>query len=188
MSSINTKYANDLDDSPNCQNKRGRVQFAFFHDGSDRAMLRAQLSDALKAAMKAHDAARVSTVRMILAGLKDRDIAARGKGNATGIADAEIQQLLQGMVKQRRESMALYEQGKRPELVAKEDAEIAIIESFMPKQLSEAELEAAVADAIAATGAQAAKDMGRVMAALREKHAGQIDMAKAGAAAKRKLA
>lgn len=150
-------------------------------------MLRAQLNDALKTAMKAHDARAVSTVRMILAGLKDRDIAARGKGNASGISEAEIQQMLQSMVKQRRESMALYEQGNRPELVAQEQAEIAIIEGFMPKQLSDSEIEQAVADAIAATGAQAAKDMGRVMALLREKHAGQLDFAKAGAAAKRKL-
>jgi len=150
-------------------------------------MLREQLSDALKTAMKAHDARAVSTVRMILAGLKDRDIAARGKGNAAGISDAEIQLLLQSMVKQRRESMVLYEQGNRPELVAQEQAEIGVIEGFMPKQLSDAELDEAVAAAIAATGAQAAKDMGRVMAALREKHAGQIDMAKAGGVAKRKL-
>src|ERR1700688_3909778 len=150
-------------------------------------MLRARLSDALKTAMKAHDALTVSTVRMILAGLKDRDIAARGKGNPDGISDAEIQQLLQSMVKQRRESMVMYEQGNRPELVAQEGAEIAVIEGFMPKQLSDAALEEAVVAAIAATGAQAAKDMGRVMAALRDKHAGQMDFGKAGAVAKKKL-
>jgi uncharacterized protein YqeY len=150
-------------------------------------MLRGQLNEALKTAMKAKDARGVSTLRMVLAALKDRDIAARGKGNADGISDPEIQQLLQSMVKQRRESMVLYEQGNRPELVAQEGEEIAIIEGFMPKQLSEPELEAAVAAAIASTGAQSAKDMGRVMAALREKHAGQIDMAKAGGVAKRKL-
>jgi uncharacterized protein len=91
------------------------------------------------------------------------------------------------MVKQRRESMALYEQGRRPELAAQEAAEIAIIESFLPKQLSDAELEAAVKEAIAATGAASAKDMGRVMAALREKHAGQMDFAKASGAAKKLL-
>src|ERR1700722_20735009 len=142
-------------------------------------MLRARLSDALKTAMKAHEARPVSTVRMILAGLKDRDIAARGKGNPDGIGDAEIQQMLQSMVKQRRESMVLYEQGNRPELVEQEGGEIAIIESFMPKQLSDAELEEAVIAAIAATGAQAAKDMGRVMAALRETHAGRMDFGKA---------
>ena len=150
-------------------------------------MLRGQLNEALKTAMKAHDARAVSTLRMILAALKDRDIAARGKGNAAGIGDPEIQQLFQSMVKQRRESMALYQQGNRPELAEQEGAEITVIETFMPKQLSDAELETAVAAAIAATGAQSAKDMGRVMAALREKHAGQIDMAKAGGVAKRKL-
>src|SRR5579883_1427921 len=143
-------------------------------------MLRAQLNDALKAAMKAHDARAVSTLRMVLAKLKDQDIAARAKGNMSGIGDAEIQQMLQAMVKQRRESIALYKQGNRPELVEQEEGEIAVIERFMPKQL-------AVADAIAATGAKSAKDMGRVMAVLREKHAGQIDMAKAGAAAKARL-
>jgi uncharacterized protein YqeY len=150
-------------------------------------MLRARFSDALKTAMKAQDQRTVSTVRMILAGLKDRDIAARGKGNADGINDAEIQQMLQGMVKQRRESIVLYQQGNRPELAEQEGAEITIIETFMPKQLSDAELETAVAAAIAATGAQAAKDMGRVMAALREKHAGEMDFAKASAVAKKKL-
>ena len=150
-------------------------------------MLRARLTEALKTAMKAHDARAVSTLRMVLAALKDRDIAARGKGNADGIGDAEIQQMLQGMVKQRRESIALYQQGNRPELVQQEQEEIAVIERFMPQQLSDAELEAAVAEAIAGTGAQAAKDMGRVMAALREKYAGRIDMAKAGGVAKRKL-
>ena len=150
-------------------------------------MLRARLSEALKTAMKAHDARAVSTLRMVLATLKDRDIAARGKGNPDGIGDAEVQQMLQGMVKQRRESIVLYQQGNRPELVRQEQEEIAVIEGFMPQQLSDAELEAAVAEAIAATGAQSAKDMGRVMAALREKHAGQIDMAKAGGVAKRKL-
>ncbi len=150
-------------------------------------MLRARFSESLKAAMKAHDARAVSTLRMILSSLKNRDIAARDKGNMTGIDDAEIAQMLQGMVKQRRESMTLYEQGKRPELAAQEAEEIAIIETFLPKQLSDAELDQAVAAAIAATGAAGAKDMGRVMAALREKHAGQMDFAKASAAAKRLL-
>jgi uncharacterized protein len=150
-------------------------------------MLRARFSESLKAAMKAHDSRTVSTLRMVLSSLKNRDIAARDKGNMTGIDDAEISQVLQGMVKQRRESMALYEQGRRPELAAQEAAEIAIIESFLPKQLSDAELEAAVKEAIAATGAASAKDMGRVMAALREKHAGQMDFAKASGAAKKLL-
>jgi uncharacterized protein YqeY len=124
---------------------------------------------------------------MVLSSLKNRDIAARDKGNTSGIDDAEINQMLQGMIKQRRESIALYEQGKRPELAAREAAEIAIIEGFLPKQLSDAELDAAVTAAIAATGAASAKDMGRVMAALREKHAGQMDFAKASGAAKKLL-
>ncbi len=150
-------------------------------------MLRARFSESLKAAMKAHDARTVSTLRMVLSSLKNRDIAARDKGNTTGIDDAEISQMLQGMVKQRRESMALYEQGKRPELAAQEAEEIAIIENFLPKQLSDAELDDAVRAAIAASGAASAKDMGRVMAALREKHAGQMDFAKASGAAKKLL-
>jgi uncharacterized protein YqeY len=150
-------------------------------------MLRARFNEALKTAMKGHDSRAVSTLRMVLAQLKDRDIAARPKGNTEGIGDAEIQQMLQGMVKQRRESIALYQQGNRPELVRQEEEEIAVIEGFLPQQLSDAELDVAVGEAIAATGAQSAKDMGRVMAALREKHAGRIDMAKAGGVAKRKL-
>jgi uncharacterized protein YqeY len=150
-------------------------------------MLRARFSESLKAAMKAHDARTVSTLRMMLSSLKNRDIAARDKGNTTGIDDAEISQMLQGMIKQRRESMALYEQGKRPELAAQEAAEIAIIETFLPQQLSDAALDDAVKAAIAASGAAGPKDMGRVMAALREKHAGQMDFAKASGAAKKLL-
>jgi uncharacterized protein len=150
-------------------------------------MLRARLSEALKTAMKAHEARAVSTLRMVLSTLKNRDIAARDKGNMAGIDDAEIASMLQGMVKQRRESIVLYEQGNRPELARQEAEEIAVIEGFLPQQLSDTELEAAVKAAIAATGAVTAKDMGRVMATLREKHAGQMDFAKASAAAKRLL-
>jgi uncharacterized protein len=150
-------------------------------------MLRARLSEALKAAMKAHEARAVSTLRMVLSTLKNRDIAARDKGNMAGIDDAEIASMLQGMVKQRRESIVLYEQGNRPELARQEAEEIAVIEGFLPQQLSDTELEAAVKAAIAATGAATAKDMGRVMAALREKHAGQMDFAKASGAAKKLL-
>ena len=150
-------------------------------------MLRARFNESLKTAMKAHDHRAVSTLRMVLSSLKNRDIAARDKGNTSGIDDAEISQMLQGMVKQRRESIALYEKGNRPELAAQEGEEIAIIESFLPKQLSDAELDEAVRAAITATGAQTAKDMGRVMAALREKHAGQMDFAKASGTAKKLL-
>lgn len=150
-------------------------------------MLRQKFTDSLKEAMKGKDALAVSTVRLIIAKLKEQDIEARGKGKAAGIADPEIQQMLQGMVKQRRESITLYEQGGRPELAEKERGEIAIIERFLPKQLSDAELEAAVKETIAAVGAQGMKDMGRTMAALRERHAGQIDSAKASQVVKRLL-
>jgi uncharacterized protein len=150
-------------------------------------MLRARLSEALKVAMKAHEARAVSTLRMVLSTLKNRDIAARDKGNTSGIDDAEIASMLQGMIKQRRESIALYEQGNRPELARQEAEEIAVIEGFLPKQLSDSELDEAVKAAIAASGAAGPKDMGRVMASLREKHAGQMDFAKASAAAKKLL-
>jgi len=150
-------------------------------------MLRQRFTDALKQAMKAKEELTVSTVRLIIARLKEHDIEARGRGKSEGIGDAEIQQMLQGMIKQRRDSIILYEQGKRPELVAKEQGEIAIIERFLPQQLGDAELEAAVKAVIAELGAQGMKDMGRVMAALRERHAGQIDAGKASQVAKRLL-
>ena len=141
--------------------------------------LRDQFTEQLKIAMKAGDAPRVSTLRMILAKLKDTDIAARPKG-VTAIPDAEIQTMLRGMVKSRRESVALYLQGNRPELAAKEEAEIAVIEGFLPAALDPAAIEAAVAAAIAATGAAGIKDMGKVMAALRDAHGAALDMAQAG--------
>ena len=150
-------------------------------------MLRQQLSDALKTAMLAKDARRVSTVRLILAALKDRDIAARPKGQADGIGEDEIRQMLQSMMKQRRESITMYEQGNRPELAKQEADEIAIIEGFLPRQFSEAEILAAVQAAIAETGATAIKDMGRVMAVLKERHAGQMDFTKASAVTKAQL-
>jgi uncharacterized protein YqeY len=150
-------------------------------------MLRARFNEALKTAMKEKDPRSVSTVRLILAKLKERDIDARGKGNAEGIGEPEIQQMLQGMVKQRRESIELYEKGNRQDLADQEREEIGVIERFLPQQMGEAELEAAVKAAIAETGAASAKDMGRVMAILRERHAGGMDMAKASAAAKRLL-
>ena len=141
--------------------------------------LRDPFSAALKTAMKSGDAPRTSTLRMILARLKDTDIAARPKG-VTAIPDAEIQTMLRGMVKSRRESVALYLQGNRPELAAKEEAEIAVIEGFLPAALDPAAIEAAVAAAIAATGAAGIKDMGKVMAALRDAHGAALDMAQAG--------
>ena len=141
--------------------------------------LRDEFSAALKTAMKSGDTARTSTLRMILAKLKDTDIAARPKG-VTAVPDAEIQAMLRGMVKSRRESVALYLQGNRPELAAKEEAEIAVIEGFLPAALDPAAIEAAVAAAVAATGATGIKDMGKVMAALRQAHGAALDMAQAG--------
>ena len=149
--------------------------------------MREAFTERLKSAMRAKDTRTLSTVRLILAGLKERDVAARGAGNSAGIADSEILRMLQGMVKQRRESIALYRQGNRPELARQEEEEIAIIESFLPRQMSDDEIAAAAKAAIADTGAAGPKDMGRVMAALRERHAGVMDMAKAGAAVKRLL-
>ena len=150
-------------------------------------MLREKFTDSLKQAMRDKDQLATSTVRLIIAKLKEQDIEARGKGKTTGIGEPEIQQMLQGMIKQRRESIALYEQGGRPELAEKERGEIAIIERFLPKQLSEAELEQAVKDTIAAIGAQGIKDMGRTMAALKERYAGQMDSAKSSQVVKRLL-
>jgi len=150
-------------------------------------MLREAFSERLKQAMRAKDARTLSTVRMILAGVKERDVAARGSGNQEGIADPEILRLLQGMIKQRRESIALYRQGKRPELAQQEEEEIAVIESFLPQQMNDDQMAAAAKAAIAETGAAGVKDMGRVMGVLRERHAGVMDMARAGAVVRRLL-
>jgi hypothetical protein len=149
--------------------------------------LRTRLNDALKTAMKAKDQRAVSTVRLILAALKDRDIAARGKGNSEGIDDSEILQMLQTMVKQREESISLYEKGGRLELAQQEQEEIDIIRGYLPKQLSEQEIAAAVKQVVAELGASSLKDMGRTMAALRERYAGQMDFTKASSAVKAQL-
>jgi uncharacterized protein len=150
-------------------------------------MLREAFSERLKQAMRAKDARTLSTVRMILAGVKERDVAARGSGNQEGIADPEILRLLQAMIKQRRESIELYRQGKRPELAQQEEDEIAVIESFLPQQMNDDQMAAAAKAAIAETGAAGVKDMGRVMGVLRERHAGVMDMARAGAVVRRLL-
>ena len=123
-------------------------------------MLREAFADRLKQALKARDARTVSTVRLMLAALKDRDVVARGQGNVEGIAEAEIQQMLQAMIRQRRESIALYEQGNRPDLAQQECDEIAVIESFLPRQFAEAEIEEAVAAIITEAGASGIKDRG----------------------------
>jgi uncharacterized protein YqeY len=150
-------------------------------------MLREQVTEALKDAMRAGDKDSVSTLRMILAGIKDKDIAARPSGKTDGIGDPEILSLLQSMVKQRRESVALYRQGGRQDLVDKEEGEIAVIERFLPKQMTPAEVDAAIAAIIAETGAASIKDMGRVMSALKTKYSGQMDFSAAGPAVKAKL-
>ena len=150
-------------------------------------MLRQAFRDRLKEAMKARDSRTVSTVRLILAGLKDRDVAERGQGNAEGLSETEIQRMLQAMIKQRRESIALYRQGNRPDLAEHENEEIAVIETFLPRQLDEGEIEAAAKAAIGETGAMTAKDLGKVMAALRERHAGVIDLGRAGTIVRRLL-
>jgi uncharacterized protein len=148
--------------------------------------LREQFTDQLKTSMKAGDAPRTSTLRMILARLKDVDIAARPKG-VDRVPEDEIVAMLRGMVKSRRESVELYRQGKRQDLVDKEEAEIAVIEAFLPQQMDEAATQQAVEATIAETGAASIKDMGKVMAALRAKHAATLDMAKAGAMVKARL-
>jgi hypothetical protein len=147
-------------------------------------MLRAQLSEGLKSAMKARQERAVSTIRLILAALKDRDIAARGKGNYDGISDDEIRQMLQNMIRQRNESIALYEQGGRLELAQQERDEIQIIESFLPQQLGQAEIERAARSVIADVGATCIKDMGKTMAALKQRYAGQMDFSKASTVVK----
>lgn len=154
--------------------------------------MRDEINAKIKDAMKAGDKARLSTLRLVNAAIKDRDIAARvdEKGVATGkerIDDAEILALLQKMIKQRRDSIASYEQGGRPELAAKESAEIGVIEEFLPAQLGDDETEAAVQKAIDDLGCSGLKDMGRVMAQLKERYAGQMDFSKASTIAKEKL-
>ena len=151
-------------------------------------MLRDNLAEALKDAMRARDMTTVGAVRLILAKLKEVDIAARTEASREGVADDRILSMLQGMIKQRNESVVLYEKGNRPELAAKEKAEIAVIERFLPKQMDEAAVAAAVAEAMGSTGAKTVKDMGGVMAVLKAKYAGQMDFAKASAAVKKALA
>lgn len=151
-------------------------------------MLRTRLNEALKEAMRSKNQRAVSTVRLILAALKDRDIAARTRGVTDGIDESEIMGLLQTMIKQRQESIRLYEQGGRCELAEQEREEIAVIETFLPKQLTEAETEQAVGDLIAETGATCVKDMGRTMAELRARFAGRMDFTRASTIVKQKLA
>ncbi|WP_191084231.1 GatB/YqeY domain-containing protein [Roseococcus microcysteis] len=139
--------------------------------------LRDRFTAELKTSMLAKDAPRTAALRMITAKLKDTDIAARP---GPPVDDAAIIAMLRGMAKSRRESVELYRQGNRPELAEKEEAEISVIESFLPQQMDEAAMAAAVQQAVAETGAASIKEMGKVMAALKAKHAASLDMAKAG--------
>jgi uncharacterized protein YqeY len=150
-------------------------------------MLRERLREELKQSMKAKNQRAVSTLRLILAALQDRDIAARGRGVTDGIGEPEIIEMMQKMVRQRHESIELYQRGGRPELAQQEADEIAIIEGYLPKQLDEAETVAAVDAVVAELAATNLKDMGRVMAALKERFGGRMDFAKAGARVKQKL-
>ncbi len=149
-------------------------------------MLRDDINNALKTAMKARNERAVSTLRMVNAALKNADIEARGAGRPP-LGDAELLPLLQKMIKQRQESVLLYEKGGRADLVKQEQEEIAIITGYLPKQMSDADMAAVIEAAIKDTGAAGMKDMGKVIGALRAKYAGQMDMAKASALVKGKL-
>lgn len=150
-------------------------------------MLREDLQKALKESMLAHDAETTGAVRLIIAGMKEKDVDARGKG-AKEATEAELLSMMQTMIKQRNDSIKMYMDGNRPELAAKERKEIEIIERFLPKQMSDAEIEAAVRALISETGASSMKDMGKIMGALKSQYAGQLDMRKANGIIKSLLA
>jgi len=149
--------------------------------------VREQLKTMLTTSLKAGEKRRVATVRLILAAIKDRDIAVRAEGRGSGVGDDEILAILQKMVKQRRESTTLYLEGGRLELAAQEEEEIAIIGEFLPEQVEAEELAAAVADTVAEMGAASLKDMGGVMAQLKERYAGRMDFAQAAGLVKIRL-
>lgn len=149
-------------------------------------MLRDDINNALKDAMKAGEARRVSTLRLVNSALKNADIEARGQGKPA-LSDEDLLALLQKMIKQRHESVELYEKGGRPELAAQERDEIAIIAKYLPTQMTEHEISETIAALVKETGATAMKDMGRVMAALKERYAGKLDFAKASGALKKML-
>jgi uncharacterized protein YqeY len=151
-------------------------------------MLRKRLSEALTNAMKAKDTRRVSTVRLINAAIKDRDIATRGEGDGAAVSDEEILNILQKMIKQRHDSIAHYEVGGRLALVEQEQEEIEIIREFLPTQISDEEMEQAINEVIAEVGATGIKDMGRTMGTLKERYAGRMDFAQAAGLVKSLLA
>lgn len=149
---------------------------------------RTEINTALKEALKRQDKLMVSTVRLIMAAIKDRDINAFGQGRSEGIEDSEILQLLATMIKQRQESSRQYSEAGRDDLAEREEGEIEIIRAFLPRQLSDSEVEQLIGEIVGEVGAAGIKDMGKVMGVLKERYAGQVDMAKAGAAVKKKLA
>ena len=149
--------------------------------------LRDRLSISLKEAMKAKDATRLMTLRLINAAIKDRDIDARSEGADAGVSDDDLLAILSKMVKQRQESARAYEEGGRLELAEKERAEIVIVEEFLPRKLSEQEVEQAIAAAITASGANSIRDMGKVMGVLKSKYTGQLDFGKVGGMVKAQL-
>lgn len=149
---------------------------------------RAEFSAALKVALKNKDKVALATIRLIMASLKDRDIAAREKGETSGLDENTILSMLQSMIKQRHESSKTYSEAGRDDLAEREEAEIEVIRSFMPKQLGEDEIHEIIDSIIATTGASSVKDMGKIMGVLKEKYAGQIDMGKAGGFVKAKFA
>tara|TARA_X000001036_G_scaffold439517_1_gene490944 strand:+ start:4331 stop:4819 length:489 start_codon:yes stop_codon:yes gene_type:complete len=159
-----------------------------FQKGKKKMDKRAEFNAALKNAMKEKDQMVVSTIRLILAALKDRDISARAKGNAEGVDEKEILSMLQAMIKQRQESAKTYCDAGREELAEREEQEIAVIQKFLPKQLSDEEVSTIIDDLIAEVGAESVRDMGKVMGVMKEKYAGQVDMSKAGGIVKGKLA
>ncbi len=150
-------------------------------------MLRNRLSEDLKRSMKAKETRTVATLRLILAALKDRDIAARSKGNLEGVSDDDILSMLQSMIKQRRESIDLYKKGGRLELAKQEAEEIEVIEKFLPEQLDENEMSRVIDATIKELKAETLKDMGRTMAALKQNYAGRMDFSKVGAIVKEHL-
>ena len=149
--------------------------------------LRGRIEEELKLAIRSQDKRRMATLRLIAAAIKDRDIQARGTGKDDTPTEADLQALLMKMIKQRKESAEMYEKGGRPDLAAQEREEIAIIEEFLPRQMTDEEIAEAVAATIEEVGAQSLKDMGKVMGALKGKYAGQMDMAKASRLVKERL-
>lgn len=150
-------------------------------------MIRDQIKTALTGAMKAGDKPRTGTLRLIQSALKNRDIELRGAAEPPADDDALVNEVLQKMVKQRRESIDMYRKGGRDELADAEAAEIAVIEEFLPRQMSDEEIGAAIEAIVAETGASSVREMGRVMALVKERHAGKLDMGKASAAVKARL-